>query len=56
MVCYLGDAARGAVVGTADRLGVGMGATVLGKALPAVIGLGIGAAGPVVLHVGVSFT
>ena len=52
---YLGDAARG-VVTTADRLGAPMGATVLPKALPAVIGAGIGAAGPVVLHVGVSFT
>jgi hypothetical protein len=54
-VSYLGDAARG-VVATVDRLGARMGATVLGEALPAVIGLGIWAAGPVVLHVGVSFT
>ena len=38
-----------------DWLGEGMGATVLPKALPAFIGPGGAAAGPVVLHVGVSF-
>jgi hypothetical protein len=56
LVFYLASPERGGVAATVDRLGARMGATVLGKALPAVIGLGIGAAGPVVLHVGVSFT
>jgi hypothetical protein len=39
-----------------DWLGERTGATVLPKALPALIGPGGEAAGPVVLHVGVSFT
>ena len=41
---------------TVDWLGERMGATVLSKALPVFIGPGGAAAGPVVLHVGVSFT
>jgi hypothetical protein len=41
------------VAATLDRLGEGMGASVLPKALPTA-GPGIGAAGPVVLHVGVA--
>jgi hypothetical protein len=39
-----------------DWLGERIGATVLPKSLPAFIGPGAGAAGPVVLQVGVSFT
>jgi len=39
-----------------DWPGERMGATVFPKALPAVPGPGMAAAGPVLLHVGVSFT
>ena len=53
---YLRGLERGAVGAGVDWPGEGMGATVLPKALPAFIGPGGAAAGPVVLHVGVSFT
>jgi len=50
---YLRSLETGRVAANLDRPGEGMGVTVLPKALPTA-GPGIGAAGPVVLHVGVA--